>query len=388
MAIFLRQLTEAEKPKVKKTEVSGEVELLHGTTSAFIDSLLNDGILPVGMTGNVQFNYVDYGRKGVPKHPNAVYLTDDLPTAIRYADNAAKKNGGFPMVVRVKVKEDNMSWDDDAFYRFNNRFDFGTRDDKGNLTKKPKQSLWRQSMKINHQATHIGRILFKDMLEFYIESKWVTPDTFKKVLDVYKSMKVDVKTVSQDELNTDKKLSVKVDGGISFDVDSVNRYAFFHNLTGTEDSFDQVKKLAASLKIMEQVTKNIGEWGQVLEYLPSFKKIGFNPAKSGFNYVFSGYRTISSDDEVTKRMKEEKDKDTAYQKDLKKVVELKASQEEFEDVYDFSIDFVGDVVNYCTKVLKHNNSKIIEVLESIGEKYKDSYDQIEAEIDYLKNKKM
>jgi hypothetical protein len=62
------------------------------------------------------FNYNDYNRKGIPKHPDCIYLTNSLMIAKQYGANAVKKRGGFPFIFKVVVNQKNLTWDDDAFY--------------------------------------------------------------------------------------------------------------------------------------------------------------------------------------------------------------------------------------------------------------------------------
>ncbi|MNC34907.1 hypothetical protein D3C75_833650 [compost metagenome] len=72
---------------------------------------------------------------------------------------------------------------------------------------------------------------------------------------------------------------------------------------------------------------------------------------------------------------------------MKNIVELKASEDEFRLLYDYSIDFVDDLMFFCKTVLGQDDNDIIEILTKISKHYPDSYEQIKAEIEYLQIQK-
>jgi len=361
---------------------SSKVKLMHGTSSSYIDSILKEGLIPVAFTGNLMFNYNDYGRKGEPKHPECIYLTNDLENATRYANNSVKHNGGFPLILEVEVDSDALSWDDDAFYKNYGDFDFGEKDGD-RWVRKPKKELWQQSLDINMQCTHFGKIESNKFTKIYIEGKWVSIDDFIVILEKYKNTNIEVNIIEENNNTKTKKVKINSDK-IIFDIVKINRIMYFYNLNILKE-IDKHEKFAINIKFMEKLKEFIGEFGCKIVYTPDFKKLNFIAKSSCFNYVFGAFEIVSNDD-IEDKIKNTIESSIKDEEKLINIINLKANEEEFNYLYDYSVDFSGDIVEYCRNTLNYSNEQIIEVLEKIKNNYSDSYEQLSAEIEYLKIK--
>lgn len=213
---------------------SKTIELLHGTNSSIIDSVLSEGLIPEGFTGNAMFNYNDYGRKGEPKHADSVYLTNDLENAQRYATNAVKHNGGFPIVIESEVLEEALSWDDDAFYKNYGDFDFGERNDEnGEWKRKPSKDLWQQSLDINMQCTHAGVVQPSQFTKIFIENKWWSIDDFKTILSYYNDINLNIVPLNENkEINLREFKVDIVTYNLSITISILGRRIYLYNLVG------------------------------------------------------------------------------------------------------------------------------------------------------------
>lgn len=362
------------------------VELMHGTNSSVIESVLETGLMPVGLTGNAMFNYNDYGRKGEPKHPECIYLTDDLTDAQRYSANAVKHNEGFPVVLKVKVNSEDLTWDDDAFYKSYGKFDFGEKDpETGEWIRKPEKEFWKQSLDINMQCSHFGRIRPDQFEAIYLNGKWFDIEDFKHIYSEYKKIQIEALSLHQNEKYSYKEFKITALNNLSFILTIVNRNVYFRNLE-FESELDTYQEQALSTKIMEFTKGKLSEFGATIHYDPSFRKINFDPKVSCFNYVFGAFKIIKSDDayeEISNKLTERE----RLSDEIELVIKCEATYEQFDDLYEFNVDFVGDITNYCRDVLEYNKTKTIEVLQKIKKKYNDAYDQIEAEIEMLEKKK-
>lgn len=368
------------------TKAGRKVELMHGTNSSVIESVLQTGLMPVGLTGNAMFNYNDYGRKGEPKHPECIYLTDDLTDALRYSANAVKHNEGFPVVLKVKVDSDDLTWDDDAFYKSYGKFDFGEKDpETGEWIRKPKKEYWKQSLDINMQCSHYGRIPPSQFVEVYLNGRWFDIEDFTHIYNEYKKIQIEALSLHENNRYIYKEYKITSLNTISFILTIVNRNVYFRNLE-FESELDKYQEQALSTKIMEFTKNKLGEFGATVYYDPSFRKINFNPKVSCFNYVFGAFKIINSEDAY----KEISDKLTERERlsdEIEAVIKGTATYDQFDDLYEYNVDFIGDIVNYCRNVLEYNKGKTIEVLQGVKKKYNDAYDQIEAEIEVLEKKK-
>lgn len=371
------------KRLLKKSE--NTIKLLHGTSSRFINSIMDRGLLPEGFTGNAMFNYNDYGRKGEPKHPDCVYLTNDLENAIRYSTNSVKHNGGFPFVVEVEVDTSSLTWDDDAFYKNYGDFDFGKKDDStGEWITKPKKELWEQSLDINFQCAHYGKIESNNFKRIFLNGKWISIDDFLNIINEYKQLEIHSIVINDDKSCLLKDFRIETKNSFKSRVTILNRRIYLYDFSLKQD-LNNYQKSALSIKIMEWLKETIGEFGAKIIYTPDFKKINYNAKLSCFNYVF-GLFEIKSNDSIIEDLEKKIYRAHDDSNILEKIINCTANEEEFDSLYEYSVDFVGDVVSYCENVLNYENDKIITVLTNIQNKYKDSYDQIDAEIEYLKIK--
>lgn len=369
------------KRLVRKAEET--IKLLHGTSSKYIDSILTEGLLPEGFTGNAMFNYNDYGRKGEPKHPDCVYLTNDLENATRYSTNSVKHNGGFPFIVEVEVSTSALTWDDDAFYKNYGDFDFGEKDESNvEWIKKPSKELWQQSLDINMQCSHYGKVEPKDFKRVFLNGKWISFDNFVEIVKEYKKVEIQHSIVNEDNSCSLKDMIIESNNSFKSRTTILGRNIYFYDFSIGE-SLNSYQKSALSIKIMEWLKSQIKEFGAKITYTPDFKKINYNAKASCFAYVF-GVFEIKSNDGILEEL-QNRINDGHHESDiLKKIIDGTASEDEFDLLYNYSIDFVGDIIEYCKNMLNYNKDKIIEVLTNIKEKYKDSYEQLEAEIEYLR----
>jgi hypothetical protein len=363
------------------------IKLIHGTNSSIIDSVLKDGLLPEGLTGNAMFNYNDYGRKGEPKHADSIYLTDDLDAGIRYASNAVKHNDGFPVVLEMEVNESALSWDDDAFYKNYGDFDFGERDDEtGEWIRKPSKDLWEQSLAINDQCTHAGTIEPSQFTRIYIENKWWSVDNFKNILDNYKDIKVNMTPLNEkDEINLKEFKMEIAKYGLSLTVSILGRRIYMYNLV-ENDKLDLISKTAVSIAIMEALKLSIKEFGAKIISSPELKRIGLNPKTSCFNYVFGSF-DIKSDENILDELTEKVDRSFKDRDILKNIIDCKATDEDFNELYMYNPDFIDNLTTYCTGILNYDYNKVIETLNQISKNYHDAYEQLEAEVAYLEANK-
>lgn len=80
--------------------------LYHGTSTDYLDQILNEGILPRKVTQHAG----NYGEE-VPSPENLVYLTSAY--AVYYAHGAAKAKGSNPVVFAVEADESDLYPDED-----------------------------------------------------------------------------------------------------------------------------------------------------------------------------------------------------------------------------------------------------------------------------------
>tara|TARA_Y100000992_G_C21250415_1_gene485557 strand:- start:71 stop:766 length:696 start_codon:yes stop_codon:yes gene_type:complete len=107
-AIKLQKQRELEQsyPEVDYESLE-ELTLYHGTTTKYLDKILSKGIFPRKL---LQENTNGNWSKD-PSNPFMVYLTSAY--APYFADVAANKNGGKPVVLEVKVDKFNLYPDED-----------------------------------------------------------------------------------------------------------------------------------------------------------------------------------------------------------------------------------------------------------------------------------
>ena len=264
------------------------IKLYHGTSSTFINDILKNGLVPTGYTGNIMFQYTDYNRKGQPKHPDCVYLTNTLENAQRYGANGIRKQGGFPIIMEVEVNEDNLTWDDDAFYKNYQDFDLGEKN--VNLIKwkrEPKKELWEQSLAINEQCSHHGIISPSQILRFYVNGEWITTEKFKKLLETYSQIHIQTEKINEDKTLNITDYLIQSDF-FNFIASFLNRKFYLYNLQilNTEEDLDQFQKDSISLKIMQFLKESLPEFGAEIIYSNDFPKIGVKPKESLFFYAF------------------------------------------------------------------------------------------------------
>lgn len=373
------------KRLIKKS--SETIELMHGTNSTIMDSVLQNGIIPSGFTSNFMFNYNDYGRKGEPKHPDCIYLTNDLENAKRYSANAVKHNKGFPVVMKVEVETDALTWDDDAFYKSYNEFDFAEKDfvDKEFISK-PNKELWEQSLEINKQCSHHGIIKKEQIKEIFLNGKWISINDFIQVFDTYKNIEIKSSLVNSSTKFFLKDFVIDVIDKIKCNISFIDRNIYLYNLNEVNMNLSNFEKTALSVKIMEFLKENIKEFGATIIYSSEFKQIGFNPKTSCLGYIFGIFEVKSEKDILTKVVEDSDDKNKKSEL-LSSILNCTAEEDEFNLAYEYSVDFVGDLVEYCKNFLQYDNNKIINVLHQVKQKYNDAYNQLDAEIEYLKVKK-
>jgi hypothetical protein len=366
---------------VKKAEKT--VRLMHGTSSTIIEGVFKDGLMPEGLTGNAMFNYNDYGRKGEPKHPECVYLTNDLEDALKYGANAVKHNGGFPVIIEMEVSTDALTWDDDAFYKNYGDYDFGEKDpDTGEWVKEPKKPLWEQSIEINKQCAHFGKVEPKKFKRIYLNGKWVSTYDFIRIYNEYDSMNLKDEEIKEKKNYYFKDFELEVPGFVSLILTIIDRNVFFYNVTLLEKDFDKYQKQAFSLKLMEFAKQNIKEFGAKVYYTPDLKVLGLNPKASSLGYVFGRFQ-IDDQSGLVEQMKERIKRLDGDSEIMDKIASGKASEEEFHSVFAYSVDFVGDLVDHCKETLGYSNDKIISVLQTVKQKYNEAEDEAQAEIEYL-----
>lgn len=359
------------------------IKLLHGTNSSFIDSVLKDGLIPEGFTGNAMFNYNDYGRKGEPKHADSVYLTNDLENAQRYAANAVKHNSGFPIVIESEVLEEALSWDDDAFYKNYGDFDFGERNDEsGEWKRKPSKDLWEQSLDINMQCTHAGVVQPSQFTKIFIENKWWSIEDFKQILDHYNGISLDIVPLNEkNEINLREFKFDVANYELSITISVLGRRIYVYNLINGKE-LDLLQKTAVSIKILESLKGSIKEFGAKIISSPDLKKIGLNPKSSCFNYVFGSFE-LKSNEDILEDIQSKVDRSFNDRDILENIIKGSASEDEFDQIYKYNPDFIENLVEYCRNILNYDENVVIDTLKTIIDVYHDSYEQISAEIEYL-----
>lgn len=362
---------------------SKTIELLHGTNSSIIDSVLSEGLIPEGFTGNAMFNYNDYGRKGEPKHADSVYLTNDLENAQRYATNAVKHNGGFPIVIESEVLEEALSWDDDAFYKNYGDFDFGERNDEnGEWKRKPSKDLWQQSLDINMQCTHAGVVQPSQFTKIFIENKWWSIDDFKTILSYYNDINLNIVPLNENkEINLREFKVDIVTYNLSITISILGRRIYLYNLVG-QGELNLFEKTAVSIKIMETLKSSVKEFGAKIISSPDLKKIGLNPKYSCFFYVFGSF-DLKSVEDIMEDIQSKVDRSFNDRDILENVIKGSATEEEFDQIYKYNPDFIENLVDYCRNILNYDENTVIDTLRKIISIYHDSYEQISAEIEYL-----
>lgn len=103
---------EIESPKSVRALRGKKVWLYHGTTSAVMRHILSDGILPHGQHGFVS----NVGSSAFATPSDRVFLTARVGgagSAEFYANNAARRYGGGPVILRVLVDGDDLERDQD-----------------------------------------------------------------------------------------------------------------------------------------------------------------------------------------------------------------------------------------------------------------------------------
>lgn len=362
-----------------------QVILYHGTSSSFAEDILKNGILPEGYTGNTMFDYRDYNRKGLSKHPDSVYLTNSLLVSKNYSKNSTKKQGGFPIVLKVSVDEELLTWDDDALYRQYKDFDFGKQDIENlRWEKKPPKKLWEQSIEINKQCSHLGVVGVDRIQSIFINGKWIEVEKFKEVLKEYDNLNLHTQLINKNALLDIKDYTMSIDEEINLNVSIVGRKIYIYNLRYEKEniSLSTSKKTAISIKIMQEIKNNVDEFGATIIYDNEILKIGINPKNSVFNYVFGVFKIINGEP-LLEDLKKSTDELNIYHKIIRKIVYGKATEKEVKFVSSYSIDFLGDVIKFCVKVLKNNKSSLIKNLETIRDKYKSIYKIVNDKIKYL-----
>ncbi|MNM62935.1 hypothetical protein D3C81_742860 [compost metagenome] len=365
---------------VKKAEKT--IKLMHGTSSTIIEKVFSDGLVPEGLTGNAMFNYNDYGRNGEPKHPECVYLTDDLEDALRYGANAVKHNNGFPVILEVEVSVDALTWDDDAFYKNYGDYDFGERDTQtGNWIRRSKKPLYEQSLEINRQCAHFGTIHPNKFKRIFLNGKWISTYDFIRIYNEHDKMKLKANEIKEKKNYYFRDFEIEIVDYAKMLLTIIDRNVFFYNINISQE-FDKYQKQALSLKLMALAKENIKEFGAKIYYTPDLKSVGFNPKSSSLGYVFGRFQ-INNQEELVNQMKERIIRLDGDSEILDKIVSGKVSKEEFEGVFLYSVDFIGDLVEHCRDILGFSNDKIISVLQTVKQTYNEASDEAQAEIEYL-----
>lgn len=365
-----------------KAEKKDTVKLLHGTSSKLAESIFQNGLLPQGLTDVTMFNYSDYGRDGHAKHIDCIYLTDDLENAIRYATNAVKHKGGFPLILEVEVETSALTWDDDAFYKNYGDFDFGEKNEEtGEWIKKPSKQLWEQSLVINNQCTHHGKIERGSFKRIFLNSKWIGTYDFVRIYNSYDEMDLQSELVSEKQEYYAKDFSVSIGEELRLMLSIIDRNLFLYNLESTK-AFDKFERPAFSIKLMEFMKDNLKEFGAKIFYTSEFKSLGFNPKASSLGYAFGRFEIAPQDDiaEHVQLRLERMDSDSEL---MTKIVSCEASEEEFDSIYEYSIDFVGDLIEHCKDALQMDDDTIIDALKHVKQQYNDAYNELDSEIEYL-----
>jgi hypothetical protein len=77
-----------------------QIEFLHGTATSLWPQIQQQGLLPRSITGQ-SATYGQLSSRALPGNPNAIYLTTQLSMANFAAIDAAKLNGGKPLVLKI-----------------------------------------------------------------------------------------------------------------------------------------------------------------------------------------------------------------------------------------------------------------------------------------------
>ena len=367
-----------------KAENDGTIKLIHGTNSTIIEDIFKNGLTPVGYTNNAMFNYTDYNRDGEPKHAECIYLGDDVEIGKKYSQNSVKHNGGFPVVIEVNVEKSALTWDDDAFYKNFGDFDLGEKDESDEWVKKPKKELWEQSLEINQQCAYHGVIKRDKFTRFYLNEKWISVYDFIRVYNEYDKLELESNIEQENPELSQKEIKIKIKDKIEFILTIVDRNIFLYQLKNNAE-LNKYEKSALSLKIMEFIKKNLKEFGAKIFYTSDFKTISFNPKVSSLNYAFGRFQ-IDSEDNILEEIEARINRMRHDNEIFEKIVELKAEQEEFDFLYEYSIDFSGDLIEYCEIVKEMSSKEIIDVLQDVKHLYNDNYGELDSEISYLKYK--
>lgn len=87
-------------------QITGKLptSLYHGTSSRHAYEILRFGL----RAGQSETNYPGGGYHGAIEHSEIIFLTEDISKAAYHALNAVDKQGGFPVVVQVKVPDPDL----------------------------------------------------------------------------------------------------------------------------------------------------------------------------------------------------------------------------------------------------------------------------------------
>jgi len=93
-----------------------EIKLYHGTTSVYLDSILEKGLLPREITGNSNYEvqYVWGASDIFESYPDRVYLTNNPDRAKMLGEEAVNVNDGEVIVLEVLVSQENLLPDEDS----------------------------------------------------------------------------------------------------------------------------------------------------------------------------------------------------------------------------------------------------------------------------------
>ena len=93
-----------------------EIKLYHGTTSVYLDSILEKGLLPREKTGNSNYEvqYVWGASDIFESYPDRVYLTNNPDRAKMLGEEAVDVNEGEVIVLEVLVSQENLLPDEDS----------------------------------------------------------------------------------------------------------------------------------------------------------------------------------------------------------------------------------------------------------------------------------
>ncbi len=359
------------------------VILYHGTSSVYMDEVLKNGIIPGTYTGKSVYKYINYNRKGKPKHPDSVYLTNSVDKCIEYANQAVKNLGGFPIVLKVSADESALTWDDDSFYMGYGEFDFGEKNvEEISWNREPKKELWEQSLDLQQQLSHHGIVKPNQISSIHINEKWISKSDFIEIFEKYKDI-----NLKSEIINIDKELSlidhlIQIEG-FSFIATFVNRKIYMYNFQIEEETkYETTEKEANSIAIMQFLKESLLEFGAEIVYTKDIYRVAINPKKSLFFYAFG-----ISTEKTEEKLFEDIELSIEYLRQnndiFKKLIDGNATEKEFDFVYNYSIDFVGDFISFCKNKEELSEKEIINVMKKIKDKYKNAYVDLSAQIEYL-----